>query len=242
MVPLTDHSRCLKHAGPAAARRYREQQIRELAAGRLEPAVFAEAERRRAVNRLRWTWKKDPWFPGVTLDLGVHEDAFQQALAAFGWHLDGMPPAVVDWARWRFRRLMVDRQRPGEWAELASELRTRIEAAGDAPDEPRNVAGITPAFSTPDRMPVYSRRRSLDLQQQSGCIVQTPRGPVLASSDVGDISPILVQYHRELAPILARCEADKDRARVVAAFRQLIAEPDNPAAYLGWIATLRMVL
>src|SRR4051794_33000312 len=75
LPPLEGQTRCLRHAGPNGARRYRDRQLQELAAGHLDPAVFAKAERRRAVNRLKYLWKKNPWVPGATIDLGIHEKA-----------------------------------------------------------------------------------------------------------------------------------------------------------------------
>ncbi len=242
MVPLSGQNRCLRHAGPAGARRYREQQIRDLALGRLDPEAFAEAERRRAVNRLRWTWKKDPWFPGITLDLGLHETAFRGALAAFGWRAEHLPPAVADWARWRFRRLMVDRQHPGKWADLAGELRERIRAAGAPPDEPQDVAGMGAIFSTPDRLGPYSRRRAVDpkRQAQTGTKAQNDKALLkIPTNDAEVLGAFLNKHRADLAPVLARYPGEAERLTVAAAFKQLLESPGSSAAQRAWIDTLR---
>jgi hypothetical protein len=207
----------------------------------LDPVVFAKAERRRAVNRLRWTWKKDPWFPGVTLDLGSHERAFRKALTAFGWRLEDTPPAVVDWARWRFRRLMVDRQRPDAWAELAGDLRARVDAAGTPPDELREVTGQGAVFATPDRVAPYSRRRALDPNRprKGRSRVGKSAERRIIAVDAGTLGAFLNKHRADLGPVLARCMGEVERLSVAAAFKRLLEAPGSKAAQHAWMDTLR---
>ena len=118
-TPLAGEIRCLAHGGPAAARRYREAQLDALRRGEMTLEDFAKAERKRANNRLRDLWKYQPWIPGSTLDLGEHEGAFSRDLGFCGLDIDALPPSVADTARWRWRRLCLDRARHEAWASSA---------------------------------------------------------------------------------------------------------------------------
>lgn len=94
-APLVGGARCLRHAGPKAARQYRERQHEAMRAGKISYAEFARSEAKRGANRLRDQWKKDPWVPGSTIDLGEHEMAFQGELQ----HWNGsclLAPAILD--------------------------------------------------------------------------------------------------------------------------------------------------
>ncbi len=72
--------RCLRHAGPKAAIEHRAAQLRAFKTGKISAEEWNRAEARRAANRLGRQWKKDPWVPGSTIDLGAHEGPFQGAL------------------------------------------------------------------------------------------------------------------------------------------------------------------
>jgi hypothetical protein len=121
-LPIKDgKGRCLKHAGPDAARAFRARQLRELLTGKLTPQEFAKAEARRARNHLSDAWKKNPSLPGASIDLGADEGRFLGALRALGVNPDADPgtgaclPAVMDWLRWRFRRTQIDTCNGGAW-------------------------------------------------------------------------------------------------------------------------------
>ncbi len=87
------------------------------------------AEARRAANRLGDQWKKKPWLPGSTIDLGELECAFRDALG--GLDVETLPPALVDWLRWRCRRTQIDRQNGAAWRKaLAQGLPRRVAEAG----------------------------------------------------------------------------------------------------------------
>src|SRR5690606_12457668 len=102
--------------------------------GRMSWEDFARAEAKRAANRLRARWKKDPWAPGRTIDLGSYEERFQIELGRPDERGHVIAPAVLDWLRWKFRRLQVDRQRDNEWAAvLRFDYPDRGRAAGQAP-------------------------------------------------------------------------------------------------------------
>lgn len=234
--PLAGHNRCLKHAGPKAARAHRDHQLRELAAGRLSPAAFAAAEARRAANRLRSLWKKSPWWPGATIDLAAHEDAFEEELRARGWKADALPPAVADWARWRFRRAVIDRRQPAKWAETLDGLRDRVNAAGDPPPHLGEAPLSNAAFIVPDRLPVYSRRRALDPDRPRGRRRPRPRGGV--ERDASETAAVLARHGRDLAPVLGLCETAAQQAAVAWAYDALASNPGAPGAFRDWMRAL----
>jgi hypothetical protein len=211
MPPLKGHTRCLRHAGPHAARRHRDEQLHELAAGRLDPAVFEKAEKRRAANRMRQLWKKDPWISGSTLALGSHEDAFRASLTALGWRVEDIPPAVLDWARWRFRRLQIDRQQDTGWAEALVELRDQVARAGHPADELRADCGGGAAFFTPDRVSGYSRRTRLDISNTRSEVSKQVKARRSKPANAADLFELLRRHRSDLATVLALCASDEDR-------------------------------
>ncbi len=126
--------RCLSHAGPKAANAFRERQRRGFESGRISAAEWNRAEARRAANRLGDQWKKKPWKPGSTIDLGAHESAFLDALG--GVEVSALPAAVADWLRWRYRRTQIDRQDSSAWYKaLTQDMQGRVDRAGPRPAE-----------------------------------------------------------------------------------------------------------
>lgn len=135
--------RCIRHAGPHAARAHRATQLRELASGKLTAEEWNRAEARRAANRLGDLWKKNPWVPGSTIDLGPAEAALRHDLARRAVDVDALAPAVADWLRWRYRRTQIDRTNGAAWHVVQrDQLPERIAKAGPRPvaepaEEPR---------------------------------------------------------------------------------------------------------
>lgn len=115
-LPIAEgKGRCLRHAGPNAAKAHRETQMRQLATGKTSPEAFARAEARRARNALEWAWTRDPRLPGQTIDLGDAEGAFQDAARALGVDVGALYPAQADWLRWKWQRYQRDRQDAAAW-------------------------------------------------------------------------------------------------------------------------------
>jgi hypothetical protein len=115
-VPISEgKGRCQRHCGPDAARAHRETQLRQMQTGKTSPEAFARAEARRARNRLTNGWKKNPFLPGRTIDLGASEEAFLDAVRALGADVDTLLPAVRDWLAWRYQRTQLDRTADGAW-------------------------------------------------------------------------------------------------------------------------------
>ena len=132
-IPLKGEKRCLRHCGPAAARRHRDRQLAGMRTGRVSPAEFARAEARRARNALTDRWKIDQRVPGETIDLGPNEWLFREAAERRDVDLAALLPAVADWLRWQWQRLQIDRRADGRWMRLCrEELPRRIAAAKKA--------------------------------------------------------------------------------------------------------------
>lgn len=85
--------RCLKHAGPHAARLFRYRQRQNFLAGHVSAEDWQRAEARRAANRLGRDWKRNPWAQGQTIDLGHAEAALRRDVTESGW----------TWPRWHRR-------------------------------------------------------------------------------------------------------------------------------------------
>ena len=203
-------------------------------------------ERRRAANRLRDAWKKDPWLHGATLDLGEHEPLFRDEVAVLGHDVDRMPPGVVDTARWRFRRAMVDRSRGADWRTFVHEvLPVLLRKAGAPSDGWEPVAegdvGAPPAFVVPALKIQGTKRQIPDAPRAAPAPRETKIQIVKPPSDTEAVAlSALVLEHREwLVPLLARLENDSQRTRLLRAFRDRLANGNDGRAVLAWGAVLR---
>lgn len=148
-VPISGSARCLRHAGPEAARVHRQNQLAGLRTGRVSPAEFARAEGRRARNRFVHGWTRNPSLQGQTIDLGPNEGRFQAALSALGVIPGTALPALLDLLRWRFQRLQLDRPNDGAWTRAV------------LTDLPRRMADA-------ERLMVWVRAGDLDRRTKAG--------------------------------------------------------------------------
>lgn len=234
--------RCRKHGGPAQARVVRHRQVEALAKGELSPADFERFERRRAANRLTYRWRSNPWLPGATIDLAEHEGRFRAELAGMGFRINAMPPAVLDSARWKFRRTVVDRGRAGAWTDfLAGKLQELIDRAGMAPPPADGVHLIeTPAFVAAPIMP-GSKRRLPDARRgapppvaDGGPLVAPPR-----ETEREAAGRALWEHRAALAGVLGLARSDDDRLAIGAAFVRLQAKPGDPDEARRWAGLVR---
>lgn len=244
-LPIRGSVRCIKHCGPHAAKAYRERQREAFRAGKLSVEDWTRAEGRRAANRLRERWKKDPWVAGSTIDLGEHEAVFRK-VSGLGLSptADFMPPAVLDWLRWRYRRLQVDRRRDHEWAcVLREELPVRLSAAGPGPDVPRSVPplGGVHRWALEDA-PTTPKRSRLDNPRAARAPTLPTRGRgrprklrMALSEDEEAARGEFIFVHREtLRPLFERCR-DGEHVRLVEALRAFQAAPDDRTARETWM-------
>lgn len=243
-TPLTGEIRCLAHGGPAVARRYRASQIEALRRGELSQAEFDRSEAKRAANRLRDRWKRDPWAPGSTLDLGEHEVTFLRDLTYAGHDVQALPPAVADTARWRWRRLCLDRARHEEWRVFCqTELRARIERAGCRPRHDGADGWdrqIAPAFSVSAPPGAYSKRTKLDQKPTEGTVTERgPKTPKRWGRSIAGINPDtfvgVFASHGDVIRRVTGDDADEDEIiRVAALLTRVLAAPDDTEAASDW--------
>lgn len=243
--PLTGHTRCLRHAGPKAARALRERQIVALAAGRMSPAEFERHELRRSANRLRDAWKRDPWAPGQTIDLGVHEDRFQteSGLARLD---QSVAPAVVDWLRWRYRRLQIDRRRDDEWARVVlEEYPRRVRKAGMPPPgyDPSATGSATRVWLVGEARRQSKRSRG-DARRRAAATerrphrVPSPRGAGHSSADESRLALVAYEQRDVLAPLLDLCADEDEQRALVRTLADYLDQPANLDSMHRWIGAV----
>lgn len=238
-APLKGHWRCLMHCGPKAARTYRERQLADLRAGKLSPAEFQRAEARRAANRLRTMWRKDPWLLGSTIDLGDHEEAFLRAVGPS--HLQYCAPSVLDWLRWRYRRLCIDREQMQKWQEVVhTDMPKRIAEAGPRPrdilpDDSETAGGPWCAAAPAP----FSRRRTCDRERAAVPPLRTKPLPRLprCEAEKGALLDQLFRDRQDLIPILAACRSDEDRLILAQAHDARMS--GAPGSMQSWMAVLQ---
>lgn len=240
--PLKGGRRCLRHAGPHAARAHRERQLHDLALGRITFGAFVRAEAKRAINKLRWEWKKNPWHPGQTIDLGTFEERFliESGIARLGAGAH-LPPAVLDWLRWRYRRLRIDRKRDEEWLRvLREDYPRRVRDAGSPTEDmgSATAASIDRPLWTAGRTLVGSKRQRLDAprlvvappprQLQEHCKVPEDE------ADHNKLALIVAEHRDTLGPLLGRCRSENERRTVIMALLDYLAAPDDAGTGTQW--------
>lgn len=245
--PLSGSTRCLKHAGPHASRAFRERQLHDLRQGKITSQEFAAHEARRAVNRLRDNWKKNAWLPGGTIDLGESEWVFQEesGIARRG---EPLPPAVLDWLRWKYRRLQIDRKRDAEWVRvLHEELPVRVRDAG--PPSTEDLATIeqrsasVPALWTADSQGQFSKRQNVDQPKvtQPKPAPKLPRAP-MHEPDPGDMAAVCARHYALLNPLFGNCRDAAEKRSVMLALYAYVVDPADAANLRRWTETVRVLL
>lgn len=246
--PLSGQRRCLKHAGPAGAKRHYEAMFEVFARGEIGLDEWQRRQHRRALNRLPRLWAKDPWTPGATIDLGEREPAFRVDLARAGIDVDALSPATVDRARWRWRRLRLDRNRPDEWvAFLTSDLPARVSHDGSRPVETPAGAAIEALFMVDAAPAPTSKRRRLDRPRPPARA--KPRAKPLAAcgADVGlddvALAALLLEHGAMLRRIAGPWAEHAATIRRLAGLlhRVLVAPEDTEAghAWRGAVAEMK---
>lgn len=130
--PQPGSTRCLRHGGPDAARRFRERQRAALRSGSVTPKQWERAEANRGRAALQHAWLKDPALPGKTIDLGQNERAFSTSARALGVDVTELYPAIADWLRWRYQRRMIDRPNEAAWHTIVQDALPRQIERADA--------------------------------------------------------------------------------------------------------------
>jgi hypothetical protein len=159
---------------------------------------------------------------------------FRETIAHAGHDPGTMPSSVVNWARWKYRLLVLDRDLPEAWAEALNQLPLRIRASGP----PRPGCAPSPAVVSPalgyvvdHPLGLYSKRRRLDRDRIPKPIAhatstrKTAWDAPLSTTDMERAVVALVEHRAALTPALA-CLAPDDgdgRMRLARAFLTLLA-------------------
>jgi hypothetical protein len=209
-------------------------------AGKISYAEFARSEGKRASNRLRDHWKKDPWVHGRTIDLLEHEMAFQGELL----HWNGsrrLAPAILDWLRWKFRRLQIDRAQNEAWALLLrDELPRRVRDAGDPPAGWSEQPPHEPAAWEASGEPVTGKRVRRDgpKVKREAAPAGLPKLAKPEDMDPLEVVRIVNSSRGVLNPALALCRTDDERDDLIAALVNYVREPQSSSRREEWTKRL----
>lgn len=239
--------RCLNHAGPHAARLHRERQRQMFMSGKISPAEWYRAEARRASNRLGWKWKKAPWTPGRTIDLGRDEPDFRSNLAARNIALDLLAPAVADWLRWRYRRTQIDRDDGRAWLRVVTQnLPERMAMAGPRPEEAdmQEVPQTARTWTSDSNGSNHSsKRQNLDAPRAPKVVRGKgygrrgrPRTQAATEDELGALMAIYRAQRMTIGPMFAACRSDGERMGLLRALRDYLAEPNKSGAHGRWMS------
>ena len=239
------NGRCLLHCGPKLARAVRDRQLADLKAGRITPAEWQVFEGRRIRNRLQNTWKKSPWFPGQTINLGEHEITFRAHCEELTVRPEYLAPAVLDWLRWRFRRLQVDRRDDVKWSHTVRvELPERVHKAGPMPEGwmPRAefAASEEAMHRVESTVVIYKRQRPDHVARKAKIAVQRrlrPGRPPSAKrvlSDIEELAGLFHEHRATLGPLFAMCRGQEEQRDLLAALREFKERPEDRAAQFRW--------
>ena len=135
-MALSGEAFCYHHA-PNPVRQARRLRLLQRPASAAQLQRTRRKEARRVQRRI---WAKDRFAPGVTVDLGAKEDAFQADMRAFGLSPSGMSPATLDQARWCWLGLIAGRVTVDQLRGRVREHLAR-DAGGPAPVPKRRRRG-----------------------------------------------------------------------------------------------------
>jgi len=209
--------------------------------------AFARVEARRMANAVRNAWRRDPWTPGRTIDLGEHEQRFltESGLAC---QSAPVPPAVLDWLRWRYRRLQLDHRRDGEWARVVNEeYPRRVRDAGPPPAGHDPSAGAVDKSVWTVRTPATgSKRLRSDPMRVSSpepaarAMMPTPFDSIDVSE--ADLARVAYEHRDILGPLLRLCHGMSEQRLVIRELAIYLHRPTDLAAVRSWaslVSTLR---
>lgn len=239
-IPVSGGRRCLQHGGPAHARAYHRSRMDAFFAGRITVDEFRRSEARRAANKLLYRWKRDPWLRGSTIDLGANEDRFQ---IETGYRQ--FAPAVVDWLRWKFRRLQVDRVRDRDWQDVIRiELPRRVRDAG--PEPALRVGGEAAdqiRVWRADARQGFSKRNQADKARAGRKPAKelTLRARALSAQDRAALPMLAFEHRQTLNPLLDLCLTEDEKLAIIIALRDFFTDPNLAGPRDRWMAVLELL-
>lgn len=265
-VPIREgKGRCLRHAGPKAANAHRQRMWEDVRRGKVSAEVWQRAEARRAANALQRAWRRDPWIPGRTIDLGPHEAGFAAEVAALGVVADSLPPALADWLRWRYRRTRIDRRSDRAWRQaVTADLPRRVAQAGARPvDRDALSVSVAPgedAGETGQRAALWAvdgtsgggvpraTKRALPDRPAAPKVVRgkgharpgRPRTRLAPhEAEAQELARLARENAALVVPIFEACENEAAKLAVMRTLRDYVRNPQCPTAAGRW---LRVVL
>jgi hypothetical protein len=260
----TQHRHCIKHAGPAAARAYRENCRKLFESGRYPAAKWFkdEARRARTAIRDRQRRKHDGWrLPGVTLrfadPLEVNFRADISVLLRAPW--SEVPDYFRDQLRWAWRRFVLDRQKPDAWGAKGRAILLDLGARGPFEgDTLEHATGHEPHVLCVDRRAtafewrarlsnedvnralgsVATMRRAIAQRHatEQGVPVKTVRKP--APVDEAELERLLLLHGRDLRTVLARVP-EAAWPTLLAAYDAYVVDP-TATTHRRWAAALKI--
>lgn len=240
--PLSGERRCLRHAGPAAAKRYHARLFEAFGRGEISFDEWQSREQRRLVNRLPRVWAKNPWVSGATIALGDFEEQFRADLALGGINADALSPSSLDRARWRWRRLCHDRKRPVEWATfLRDDLPRRIRRDGPRPPSTDAGAAIEALFRVDAAPPPMSRRRRIDLPRPPAVAPKPtkPRGREMRTSiDDARLAALWPEHGAALLRLAGDAGDERTLRWLAGLLSRVLDAPEDTDAAEAWRAAV----
>lgn len=221
--------------------------------GKLSSVEWQLAEARRAANRLHDRWKKEPWAPGRTIDLGPHEPCFIDECCKGAVSVSALPASVQDWLRWRFRRLRLDRRDEGGWLRvLRRDLPERLKRIPARPLEAAacDLSGetsLSPCTSEASVPSARSKRHQPDKPKfapkpraRKQMFRGRPRKATsLADADAQELALLQFRHRDLLAPLTERCTTEADRHNLLIALQAYARSPDDAGAGAKWRSMVR---
>ena len=242
-APLRGFRRCNRHGGPLAYKAVKERQLQALARGALTWEQFEVYERRRMVNRLQSQWKRNPWLPGRTIDLGEHEAAFQTQIQLAA-RITDIPPSLLDWLRWKYRRLQIDRHQNEKWLEVVrNELPKRLNAIASVRDKEivdphADSAHVLNGQWLVADLPTAASKRNLPNRPAKPRAAKAPQLPKVRRTSADYDADFRVNARFEnrslLAELFEHHPAPDQQEAILAALLARLASPDDTAAARQW--------
>jgi hypothetical protein len=147
-------------------------------------------------------------------------------------------PAVLDWLRWKYRRLQIDRRRDDEWLRvLREDYPRRVRDAGAPPTQVGGEGGPSRPLWVAERAPTTSKRQRLDARRD----VLQPQPRPLQERDVpeqerdSNALALMVAEHRgTLAPLLDKCRSENEQRTLIVALWDYLAAPTDAGTGVRW--------
>ncbi|NIZ62992.1 hypothetical protein DL239_18665 [Sedimentitalea sp. CY04] len=168
--------------------------------------------------------------------------------------LDALPPAVVDWLRWRYRRTQIDRPNSASWYKaLTQDLQRRIELAGPRPTgtdySEHKFASAPRTWAVSETGTTSSSRRELPDTPRAPKIVRgkgytrpgRPRTQPADENEFDDLMRVYRQNTAVLEQIMSAARGEAKQLAVLRTLRDYLARPADVEACKRWLELVEAV-